>query len=826
MLAVSSTLPFGQAEARETPTIVISAPEGFEYLDQDQTLFVDLFFGGQQIGETMVNLTPERVTFVDVDELIALLPTVTDQALVKASLEAQAIPTNAHLACSPKSNRSECGTLSPDIIGVIVDRDNFRVDIFLNPNLLEVQDELEGRYIPLPNRGISLINTIGGVVSGGSEGANAFNLQDRLILATGDKRLRADFTYSDQFNGGAERLSLEWDVPEKRYSAGALWAPGNAITGRRKLLGLGLETQIDTREDKDNILGSPVIVFLERRARIDLLRDGRILTSQVYDAGNQLLDTSSLPEGSYEIVLRIEEAGGAAREETRFFTKSRRIPAAGRYDFFIFGGLLASGYDPGSLDFSNDPYGQAGVAFRLSENWAIDGGAQVSDEQTSIEAGATYLSPIAQVRAAAIWADAGGRGAIFQVSSTGTRRFNFNFDFRRMRGYQSNRNEPTVSDPFGPVTYGAGLRRYALARNYTQFGGVVSYSTRSLRMLGTLFYQDEPGRAASYTVGPSLEWDVYRQKQVQVTLRTDLTASDSGASGFAGVSVRLTGKRATLSAKAGGRRSSIANDSVGDGMVAAVAGAWNSRVAGGEVALGAGYERQPSEHNFVLSSELRHPIGSISGDFVRTSRDSNDTTQYAVGFQTTLLAGQGELDIAGRTTTESMIVAQVIGASDNDRFELIVNEHVAGTILGKENLALALPAYRSYSVRMRPVGDDLLSYDGSSREIGLYPGAVEKLEWDVSPISIKFGHLVDGTGKGIPHASITGKGVWSETDDQGYFQIEVGDDTQVTVTMNNGKSFPLTLPSAPKGNSVAHLGDITCCELTTTQVAAFNFGSD
>jgi len=88
VLAVSSTLPFGQAEARETPTIVISAPEGFEYLDQDQTLFVDLFFGGQQIGETMVNLTPERVTFVDVDELIALLPTVTDQAQPRISATA------------------------------------------------------------------------------------------------------------------------------------------------------------------------------------------------------------------------------------------------------------------------------------------------------------------------------------------------------------------------------------------------------------------------------------------------------------------------------------------------------------------------------------------------------------------------------------------------------------------------------------------------------------------------------------------------------------------------------------------------------------------
>ena len=52
----------------------------------------------------------------------------------------------------------------------------------------------------------------------------------------------------------------------------------------------GIESQIDTRLDKDEILGSPVVVYLDQRARVDVMRDGRVLNSAMYEAGNQQVD--------------------------------------------------------------------------------------------------------------------------------------------------------------------------------------------------------------------------------------------------------------------------------------------------------------------------------------------------------------------------------------------------------------------------------------------------------------------------------------------------------------------------------------------------------
>ena len=126
-------------------------------------------------------------------------------------------------------------------------------------------------------------------------------------------------------------------------------------------------------------------------------------------------------------------------------------------------------------------------------------------------------------------------------------------------------------------------------------------------------------------------------------------------------------------------------------------------------------------------------------------------------------------------------------------------------------MPLALPAYRAYNVRIRPAGENLLAYDASSRRIGLYPGSVASLEWQASPITIKFGRLVTPDGAPIPSATITGEGVWSETDRDGYFQIDVPEDAALTVTLMDGRTYPTALPSGDPQTGIAQIGTIVCC---------------
>jgi len=181
-----------------------------------------------------------------------------------------------------------------------------------------------------------------------------------------------------------------------------------------------------------------------------------------------------------------------------------------------------------------------------------------------------------------------------------------------------------------------------------------------------------------------------------------------------------------------------------------------------------------------------------------------------MGFQTTFAAGAGQLRIAGKTTSESLLVAHVDGAKADDTFEVLVNEQPAGTLAGTRALTLALPAYRSYSLRIRPTGERLLAYDSAARAVALYPGTVAQVQWKASPITIKVGRLIDANGLPVRGAVLTARGAWAETDDQGHFQIEAPDDVELTVALPDGSSFASILPAGRARAGLFRVGTIVC----------------
>jgi hypothetical protein len=70
--------------------------------------------------------------------------------------------------------------------------------------------------------------------------------------------------------------------------------------------------------------------------------------------------------------------------------------------------------------------------------------------------------------------------------------------------------------------------------------------------------------------------------------------------------------------------------------------------------------------------------------------------------------------------------------------------------------------------------------------------------------------LPDGTP--ARRATITSKGIWSETDEHGYFQVEAPEDAEFEVVLSDGRTFAITLPAGRPENGIAHLEPVTCCE--------------
>ena len=792
--------------------ISASEPAGFSDLVGPQRAVVDLYFGGRRLGDAEVSFAPGSLTFLDTDKLVSLIPGLINPTAVKAALAASALPTHTDLVCTAGANPETCGRLAPAVAGIIFNQERFRVDVFVDPRMLSVHPAASRDYLPKPEGGLSLVNGISVVLSGSSDGSRYYNVQDRLIIGDEDKRLRASLAYASGFGLQTDELVAEMDKPGWRYSAGAFWVPGTDFIGRRKVVGVGIETQIDTRLDKDVMRGSPLIVFLNQRARVDILRDGRVQTSQIYDAGNQSLDTSGLPDGSYDVVLRIEEASGVRHEEHRFFTKNARVAAVGQKVMFAYAGVLADDTKRGLLSPTGTPFLQAGIARRLNAHIALDGTVLTTNRTAMAEVGADYITSQAQVRFAAFGSTNGAVGGLVQISSLGNSPFNFNFDLRHISTNQQlilSGGMQSVPKPLGP--FGTDPTTLPLAQNtFTQVSGNISYSLPGAQLGISASYRREEAQRARYSIGPSLRWEFLRRGKLHVTFLADAVMSDQGHSGFVGVSLQIQGGRSAFGSTAALRSTALSGEPQRSGPVGGINGSWHDDLAGAELNLGGTYERELDRDLLSATANLRGTKASLSADVIQGLGRSAGPMQYSLGFKTSMAVTAGAIAFEGRNENDSMVVVKVDGSAADARFEVLVNDGPVGTVNSGGKLAVALPPYRRYDVRIRPIGGDLTHYDGSTRRIGLYPGNVAEMAWTAEPITAMFGRMVFEDGQPVSSASITAHGGISETDENGYFQIETTEGTDLDVDLPDSRSCRVRLPSITHVNGYAPLGTLVC----------------
>ena len=789
--------------------ITVGEPEGFAALNRPQLAVVDVFFGGARLGVAKVRFEGRRLTFLDPDALLAMLPKLTKPGPVKELFSQTALEGHVDQTCAMGQTK-DCGTITPEVAGVIFDRDRFRVDIFINPGLVGVRPAVSETYLKLPDRGLSMVNSIGAVAAGLSGGSRSYFLQDRAIIGSANKRLRADLAYASGLGVQADTLAVEMDRPGWRYSAGAFWAPGIELTGRRKIVGAGIATQTDTRLDKEELQGTALVASLNRRSRVDIVREGRVLASGIYDAGNQQLDTSMLPQGAYQVTLRIEDASGAVREESRFFARNPQVAAMGEDIAYIYAGLLSGDRRGRLLSIDGAPFGQAGLAHRFAPSLALDATLIATDKTLIGEVGGYLITGPAQLRLAAVGSADGTYGAVMSLSSQGNAKLNYNFDLRHI----------TVGDraAFGELGQGPAERvrldggdPLALSSSfgpYTQVNGVISYSTHRAQILLTGSLRRDSRDQTYYAIGPAVHWEVFRSGPFRGSVNGDLSLGQDGHSGFLGLSLQMFSGRSSVQSQVGIRSTGLGRGR-STSEVRDLAGSWQvDDVAGGELSLGAGYQKESGNEVINASADLRGRQVALSGDLSRPL--GGNGTQYSLGLQTTLAANAAGLALNGRDVRDSAIIVVVRGARPSDRFDVLVDETVVGTVSSKGSLSIPLGSYREYRVRLRPGSSAPLRYDDKVRTIALYPGSAPRLTWIAAPVISVFGQVVLRDGTPLRGAQIGEAQAISQSDDAGFFQIDVAPGSTLPVVGADGRSCVITIPTVSSNRPFAKVGALPC----------------
>lgn len=796
-----------------TPAPRRVVPAGFEDLDAPQSAVVDVIFGGAVVGSAQVTFSGSTFTFDSPAKVLPLLPALSEPETVLAELARPDLPVNAKLLCRSGADQTACERLAPASAGFILDKDRFRVLIFISPALLALQRNVASTYLPAPEPGIGLIHAISAVLSGSAGHEPVINFENQLVIGDAERRIRADFGYASGLGPQLDTLRAELDSPGWRYSAGAMWSLAGSFISRRKLLGFEAATQTDTRLDKDNLKGTPLAVFLEQRSRVDIMRDGRILASRIYDPGNQLLETSMLPDGVYEVTLRILGINGASREERQFFSKNAYMPPPGQTLFSASAGLLVSEQRQAFPRLTDTPLLHVRIARSIAPNLAADINAMATNQIGAIELGGTFQSRTLQLRAAALVSSRGDRGILAQLSSHGTGRFNFNFDLRRVSIGKLAADLPgTAAADQGQASLFAPPASLLLAapRSFAQATGSVSYSLPRAQLLANGYYRRERGQAADYSIGPSLRINLLERATWQMALNADAAFTSRGRSGYVGLNLQLLRPRSNFMARAGARFS--ANDQTPRRAAGAIglSGAISRTTGSGELELAGGYERDSERDIVNLSAQLRGDKGNFGGQVSKGLGSQSPPLQYSLGLQTTVAVRGKALGLTGTRRGDGAVLLKVTSDEPDARFEVLVNDAASGELSAGQQMLLTLPAYRTYDVRIRPAGQHIMQVDTGTRALSLFPGSVVSLDWHAARRLPVFGQLILANGKPIRSAAIRAGQTASMTDEAGFFQLEASAGIEIEARLPGGGRCLATVPALPQGARYAKLGLLEC----------------
>lgn len=748
------------------------APPGFDQLARPRQILVDVYFGGSKVGEAMAIASPGRLHFVDPGKLLALLPQIIPSPELLETLEGD-LPTHSDLVCSP-GNQGQCGELSPETVGLIFDEDRFRATLFFAPSIVRAVRPSEDIYLSPPKAPLSLTSSAGFAVSGSDSTSPSYNVQNRTIVSLRNARIRADSSYASHLGLIVDDLVGEVDSRDLRYSGGLFWAPGLDLTGNRRIAGVGIGTQFDTRADRDTLQGTPLVVFLQQPARVEMIVDNRLVTSRAYGPGNNILDTSELPSGSYPVLLRIREQDGAVREEQRFFVKNAQIAPVGQPLYFMYAGFLANTRRDRLISLSDTFYYQVGTARRLNDSLAVDLSAVGAGRKNMVEAGAWLVTRYGRMRVAGLVATSGDHAALLQLGSSGLGRLNFNFDLRRV--WSSDGGPliplPATIDNFGSTTpTGAQIG----SGSYTQVSGSIGYALGAayLSVVGSL--RHDRGVRGDYTIGPSLNWPIISRGGVQLALQADVQKTRTTTAGFIGFRVQLTKRALSVlgTVSHATRRTEGGGPDDASRMIGSLTAQYFHEARDRtQIAASAGIARNLDSSEVHANGTIYSRFGSARGDLLHPLGGKGGL-QYGLTVQSGAAVNGNALAVGGRDIGESALVVSLDGERGRSAFEVLVNGQPRGRIAAGQSLPIFLPPYREYKVRIRPVGSASVDYDTGAREITLYPGNVERMIWIARSFFTAFGQALRPDGRPVANAAVQSPSGIGETDDHGYFQIDV-----------------------------------------------------
>jgi len=790
---------------------ISAAPKGFETLTEPQTTLVDVFYAGRTIASTLATYTDDSITIANPLEIVSNIPKVKETDAIVRSLTGE-LSSNTDLVCREITQKvskevrrallADCGRLNPKVAAVIFDESKFRLDVYVHPDFLHVYELGLTKFLPESDADESLLTSFSGAMSGTDETKNTYSLSNQSIVAVGEGRLRLDSDYTSTDQWKMDTFVGELDRNDQRFSVGAMRTRSMDTIGEFKMLGGRYTTTTDTRIDLGVGFGSQLVVFLPRDAQVDILKDGRLIATKFYKAGKTTLLTEALPDGAYDVTLRIKEAGGVTREETRFYVKTATLPPADQPLYFLESGVLLSEDSPPYPELDNVGLIHGGAFWRLTENLGAGGDILAGENVIVGEARGLYLGRDMKLNFAGVVSSdldlgvtLGATGEIWDTTYSLSVRRNWS------------REKSSTDATFDPMS-----------RSFTQARAGLNYQWGELQMSFLGQTQTNDNADDTWSFGPTFGYPLFRNAKWGANLRAEATRSESESVAMARVQVRFNEPRWSASASTSvtnnNSETSASSESEGISGDGSANLAWHDLdFLPGDLTLGVGTTAEKRRRSLSGEVDYISRWGKYSFDAENNWGGTTRSTRWGGNIATSVITDGGVVAFGGRERQDSGIVVSLDGASKNAEFNVMVDGSSQGVVKVGDRMPVLLSPYKTYVVRLEPTGGDFVSYDAENRDITLYPGNVVGVSWSINPIVAVFGRIIRKDGTAVSFARVDGAGKGTFTDDLGYFQAELNKPGTFTVRPTDADACEIVVAELPEGEDFADLKDLICTDI-------------
>ena len=782
-------------------------PVGFESLFDDQHSLVDVYYAGRFIGTAMATFNPDTIRFDDPKPVVDKIPNTLAPEDILESLSGD-LATNQEFRCYHKGQRN-CGQLDPEISGVIFNEDNYRVDIFVNPSLLSVQQSTSNKFLPASDSDLSFLQTLNYAFAGSDDD---FNEEDNLfatsLLSYRENAIRMVSNYSDDTVSPENNFQVNTLVGQRdwqgiRYLGGYFQTINEDLRFSQEtdVVGLRIGTSLDTREDQRQTSGRDIQVFLQSRGEVSIFKDDRLVSTRIYDAGNQILDTSNLPGGSYDIDIRIRDAGGE-RVETQFYVKNSSLPPQGEPRYFVELGRVTE-LDGDTLPDPIDLYLLRGsINNRINFNNTLIAGLSTTEDDSVGELG---------------WYGLGNHYDVLVTTAVGRYdRYGFNTEARFNYNnawlttvYRRIWDDSTDSDNLDDADYGKinliGDEQEQFTANLTLPVGIanLSFGARYIDRF------DDEGSVTDYNA--SVDFELFRTQDSNIRFRLQYNHSDDDDFVVASLNWRLGAGHWTFQAQPEYEYNDI--DGQDDDFARLNASAdWDSRDKwASDVRAGVNATFDDDFNSFGANADWGGQYGRARGQVEHVDRDEGgSTTRHNGNMATSFMLADNVPALGGKEQNQAAVIIDLKGGAENVFFDVLVNGSRRATARPGQKSVVSLRPFETYRISLRARGEQFVYFDDKEYSITLYPGNVIKLDWEADIVNIVFGRIKDQHGKPVKNALLKGVAGIATTDDYGIFQAEIKSSTEQLSIETIDSTCAITLPEFTPRRGIASIGSLQC----------------